>query len=71
VVSANEYCCAHHVTRRPNKLWRSTSILIYDAEEEKVSGHRTTKMVLLFVISFSKYIYLGFGSEVWQNLSLE
>jgi hypothetical protein len=25
-VSANEYSCAHHVTWRPNKLWRSTSI---------------------------------------------
>jgi len=25
-VSANEYSCAHHVTRNPNKLWRSTSL---------------------------------------------
>ncbi len=28
-VSANEYSFAHHVTRSPNKLWRSTSILTY------------------------------------------
>ncbi len=26
VASAYEYSCAHHVTWRPNKLWRSTSI---------------------------------------------
>ncbi len=25
-VSANEYSCAHHVTWRPNKLWRPISI---------------------------------------------
>ncbi len=25
-VSANENSCAHHVTRSPNKLWRSTSM---------------------------------------------
>ncbi len=25
-VSANEYSLAHHVTKSPNKLWRSTSI---------------------------------------------
>jgi hypothetical protein len=25
-VSANEYCCAHHVTLSPNKVWRSTSM---------------------------------------------
>ncbi len=31
-----------------------------------MAGYRTTKMVPLFVISFSKYIYLGFGSEVRQ-----
>ncbi len=24
-VSADDYSCAHHVTRSPNKLWRSTS----------------------------------------------
>ncbi len=29
-VSANEYSCAHHVIWSPNKLWRSTSINLWD-----------------------------------------
>ncbi len=72
-VSANKYSCAHHVTRSPNELWRSTSIFTYNTMAIQgllIAGAFVTPSSKRSILNADwRMISSGFGSGSGSYLS--